>query len=42
MSLKKEEVNQIKLDFINKCSRESDKDCQLIVSEKLVWRDKRK
>ena len=38
MSLKKEEVNQIKLDFINKCSRESDKDCQLIVSEKLVWK----
>lgn len=38
MSLKKEEVNQIKLDFVNKCARESDKDCQLIVSEKLVWK----
>lgn len=38
MSLKKEEVNQIKLDFINKCTRESDKDCRLIVPEKLVWK----
>ena len=38
MSLKEEEVNQIKLDFINKCTRESDKDCRLIVPEKLVWK----
>lgn len=38
MSLKEEEVNQIKSDFINKCTRESDKDCRLIVSEKLIWK----